>query len=178
MRRNLLNITFTLLIVGILIQGGCGGGAREPGRYYADKHDFSIKFPDGWMVQADEQYGMIAALSPLEGEDDMFIEGVSVSVEQCLVSVDLEEYFNALNRTSESELAWFELESSEDVIIANTPAKRAVFSFVESGETVRSTGYCIVKGKKAYLIMCMSDENSYPAYAAEFDAISESFRFE
>lgn len=177
MSRNLLNMLFLLLIAGALINGGCGG-SQEPGRYYADQYDFSIKFPEGWLIQVDEEYNMIAAVSQFEDENDMFLEGISVVVEECMVSVDLDEYFNTINRTSQSELQDFEVESTEDVFIANTRAKRAVFSFIESGETIRSTGYCLVNGSKAYLIMCMSSAESYPSFAAEFDAISESFRFE
>jgi hypothetical protein len=167
----------TLLVI-VLTCCTCGSGSSEPGRYYADDLDFSIRFPAGWEVCLGEDGYLISAVSPLDGEDDMLFESISVGVEDMLVKVDLDEYFNAVNRASRSELAWFEIEETTDVQLANCPAKRAVFTYVDQGETVRTLGYCLVKGSKAYLITCISDEYSYPSYAAEFATTAESFRFE
>lgn len=166
-----------LLLVAFILTG-CGGGPKEPGRYYADDFDFSIKFPEGWEVVMEDDGVTLSAVSPLDSEDDMLYETVSVSVENMFVAVDLDEYFEAVNRVSQAELRWFELEDVQDIRLGNSPAKKAVFSYVEQGETIRSLGYCLVKGRTAYLITCVSDEYSYPAYAAEFAASAESFRFE
>ncbi|UCG61366.1 MAG: hypothetical protein JSV52_13755 [Candidatus Zixiibacteriota bacterium] len=176
MTRNICCVLVVILAVVILSMGGCGGGSKEPGRYYADELDFSIKFPEGWEIQV-ENYGYtVSAYSPLDSDDDMLYETISVSVENLMVSVDLDEYFDAVNRTSQSQLAYFELESAETVTIGDIRAKRAVFSYVNQGETVRSVGYCIVKGRRAYLITCISDDYSYDNYAQEFASAAESFR--
>ncbi len=169
-------VMLAILAVVIISMGGCSGGAKEPGRFYADDLDFSIKFPEGWEVYIDAYGYSVSAFSPADSENDLLYETITVSVEDLMVNVDLDEYFDAVNRTSQSELAYFELESSEDVTIGNIRAKKAVFSYVEQGETVRSTGYCIVKGNKAYLITCISDEYSYDSYAPQFAATAESFR--
>ena len=176
--RSLKYSTAILALLVAAILTGCGGGPKEPGRFYANDFDFSIKFPEGWEVIREDDGITISAVSPLDNEDDMLYETISVSVENMFVAVDLNEYFEAINRVSQAELYLFELEQVDDIMLGNTSAKKAVFSYVEQGETIRSMGYCVVKGRTAYLITCISDEYSYPAYAGEFAAAAESFRFE
>lgn len=176
MTRKICGVLVVILAVVMLSMGGCGGGSKEPGRYYADELDFSIKFPEGWEIQVEDYGYTVSAYSPLDSEDDILYETISVSVEDLMVNVDLDEYFDAVNRTSQSQLAYFDLESTETVMLGNVRAKKAVFSYYDQGEMVRSVGYCIIKGRKAYLITCISDDYSYDSYAQEFASAAESFR--
>ncbi len=166
------------LLLAALILSSCGSAPKEPGRYYADDDDYSIKFPDGWAIEIEEDGAVISAISPLEDDYDMSLECVTVAVEDMLFKVDLEEYFNAINRSARTDLPYFELELADDVTISNVPAKKAVFTYVDEGEVVKTLGYCVINGSKAYLITCMADEYSFQEYAAEFETSAQSFRFE
>lgn len=170
-------VLLTLLLAALTMYG-CGSGPREPGRYYADNDDYSIKFPDGWSIEIDEDGAVVSAVSPWEGDEDMSFECVNVVVENMPFKVDLEEYFNAINKSARADLPYFELESTGDASICNIPAKKAVFTYVDEGDVVKTLGYCVIKGNKAYLITCMADEYSFPSYAGEFETSAQSFRFE
>lgn len=166
------------LLVAALILSGCGSGPREPGRYYADDEDYSIKFPEGWTIEIGEDGAAVSAISPLEDEYDVTFELVNVVVDDMIFEVDLEEYFNAVNRSARTDLPYFELELAEDATICGVPAKKAIFTFVDEGEVVKTMGYMVIKGSKAYMITCMAEEYSFPSYAAEFETSVQSFRFE
>ena len=171
---------FVLLILfsAAIFLNNCGSGPKEPGRYYADDDDYSIKFPEGWAIEIDEDGTAVSAVSPLEDDYDVTFELVNVVVDDMLFKVDLEEYFNAINRSARTDLPYFELELAEDTTICGVPAKKAVFTYVDEGDVVRTLGYCVVKGSKAYMITCMAEEYSFPTYAAEFETSVQSFRFE
>lgn len=169
--------TLLSLVFGVLILATCGSAPKEPGRYYADDDDYSIRFPEGWAIEVDEE-GDVSAISPLEDEYDVSFELVNVIVDDMLFKVDLDEYFNAINRSARTDLPYFDLELAEDTTICNVPAKKAVFTYVDEGDVVRTLGYCVIKGSKAYMITCMAEEYSFPTYAAEFETSVQSFRFE
>ena len=130
------------------------------------------------IAEIEEDGAVVSGVSPLDSEDDMLYETVSVSVEELMFAVNLDEYFKAVQRTVQSDFVWFDEELVEDVMIGDTRAKRTIFTFEDQGETVVTLGYCFVKGNKAYLITCISDDYSYDSYAADFESSAQSFRFE
>ena len=165
-------------LVIVMVIGGCGSEPKDPTRFYADDFDYSIKFPEGWEIEIEEDGAVVSGVSPLDSEDDMLYETVSVSVEEMMFSINLDEYFNAIQKSARSDFAWFDVELVEDVTIGGNKAKRTIFTWEDQGETVVTLGYCLVKGNKAYLITCISTDYDYDYYAADFEGAAESFRFE
>jgi hypothetical protein len=167
-----------VIALAALLVVGCGSGPKEPGRYYSDSWDYSIKFPAGWELEEINSGAVVSAYCPLEDDYDILFESVTVSVEDLPFSVDLDEYYTAAKRLASSEFLYFTEEQVEDIVLHGTRAKKIVFTYQDEGETLKSLGYCIVKGDRAYFITCVTEEYVYPEYAADFEQAAESIRFE
>ena len=167
-----------LIILAGIFAAGCGSAPKEPGRYYCDTWEYSIKFPAGWELEETYDGAVVSAYSPLEDDYDMLFESVTVSVDDMIFGVDLDEYYSAVQRSARTDFLYFNEERCEDITLHTTRAKKTVFTYQEEGEMVKTLGYCFVKGSKAFLITCVSEEYTYPEYVAAFEQAAESFRFE
>lgn len=91
-----------------------GCSRQEPGRYYNDKHDFSIKIPAGREINEGNwpHETPLIAISPWENDDDQYAEYIAVDAEKLWEPLTLREYVDQLNRNTEMEFAHYrELES-------------------------------------------------------------------
>jgi len=91
-------LLFILLVLFTFVVSGCSTQPPpEPGRYYNKDKGFSIKFPDGWEIEHEED-GTITAFDPRMSNDDIFYAQIRVGVEELQYKATLDEFMSASNK--------------------------------------------------------------------------------
>jgi hypothetical protein len=174
-----VGLFFAMLVIFGFGIGGCAAKSPpEPGRYYDEARGFSIKFPAGWKIQEEIGGATIAALSPLENDDDMFYECVSVTVEDLPHEISLDELFEGNKEAILRDFADVQIDGTGKVAVADRKAKWIYFGYQMEEGTVQALEYCLVKDRRGYFIMCDSETHKYAAYSSILEEAAKSFRFE
>jgi hypothetical protein len=181
------SFAFILLALVVFLTGGCGKesapaptpeSAPEPGRYYDEARGFSIKFPEGWRVQEENGGVTIAALCPLEDDNDIFYECVSVTVEELPYEMTVDEVFASTMNGIDAAYGGVHVDATGDLSINGIPSKWVFFSYKMEEGTVQAMEYDLTNGRRAYYITCDSELISYASYADILQNSAKTFRFE
>jgi hypothetical protein len=180
MEKVLILIVIGVLGLGSLFAGCSGKSAAEPGRYYDRDRQFSIKFPEEWMIREGdgEEWPKVEAVSPWEDDYDEFSEYVTVDVEELPDASDLDTYFAETVRWQTDETPSYNERSRGDTEIDEVAAKWIAFDFESEGGIITVVGYSLVKGDTGYLISCVAQATKFESYKSQFDRIVNSFRLE
>jgi hypothetical protein len=180
MNKILILLAIGCLGIGSLLVGCSGKSAPEPGRYYDRDRQFSIKFPDEWMIREGdgEEWPKVEAVSPWENDYDEFSEHVTVDVEYLPVDTDLDTYFEETVEWQIDDTPGYRERGRGDAEIDDVPAKWVTFDFESEGGTVTVMGYSLLEGKTGYLISCVAQAAKFSSYKREFEDIVKSFRVE
>ena len=87
-------VTVLAFLAVVLAAAPTGCRSKEPGRFYDDENDFSIKLPEDWETIENFMGMRVVARSPLSDANDKFQESVGVVVEKLPKKVTLDEYMN------------------------------------------------------------------------------------
>jgi hypothetical protein len=172
-----------LIIIAVLLSicviFSCGK-EREPGRYYSEAGKFSIVFPKDWEIVEGDGVSepLVEAVSPWEDDEDRFSEYVSVDIEDFSEKMSLEEYFEKVREANSADYPDYEEYDTGDKLINNQIAKWTRFDVGSSEGVMAALGFVMIKGKRGYLISCVSDGSKYDIYKMTFDDIVSSFRIE
>jgi hypothetical protein len=173
--------SISLVAALAVFAASCGkpASAQEPGRYYAGFWDgFSIKFPEDWEVKEDFMDTQVIALSPVKGGKDIYQENVAVVYEFVPPGVSEEEYLNLSLQQMHQMLQGLKVDKQGEMTIADRPAHWVTFSHEYMGVGMKGIGYIVVKGSRAYVIVCSATTKTFGRYRKTFDEVAESFRFE
>ena len=165
-----------IILAGLLMTGCSSTTTREAGRYYCDDFDYSIRFPDGWHIQVEGDGHLISALSPLENDNDMFFEAVSVSVDDLNYSMSTDEWFNEIVASIHNDFVSFRELDRGERLLGNTKAKWMIFTYSMAQGDVKAMVYCLVKGDRGYVITCDAQPHKFVTYQMQFDQAALSFK--
>jgi hypothetical protein len=168
------------LAISALVPGCSPKSEAEPGRYYDRDCQFSIWFPEEWMIREGdgENWPKVEAVSPWEDDYDEFSEYVAVDVEGLLEAADLADYFEETVKMQAVETPSYEEQGRGEAKIGDIDARWVEFGFESEGGMVVVLGYNLVKGTTGYLISCVAEEGKFSSYRSQFEEIVTSFRFE
>jgi hypothetical protein len=172
-----LMIFAALILFGIRLNGCFENPVREDGRYYDDKKGFSIRFPAGWIVEEEDHGETITALKPLDNEEVIFVSA-SVSTTKLPRKMDLNEFTHETKRWSFLGYEDVEQEEGGGAIVDNTQAAWMLYHYQTPDCLARTMGYCLVKGRRGYVVSLNAPYNMFPEHREELVAIAESFQFE
>ena len=172
-----------LIIFGLLVFVVIAGNAffkktpPEPGRYYNEEHDFSIKFPEGWEITTEYGGKSIIATCPDHDESDNFSKVVQVIIQDLPYKPKLDFFFDALLSEYRRDINT-RVKETGNVVIDDTKAKWAITHMFKGGYKAQALVNCMVKGKKAYMIQCVAEPHNFPEHRDIFDMAVRSFRYE
>ncbi len=170
----------TPIICGIGFNGCSRKQEPEPGRYYSKEKGFSIKFPEDWETKTGraEYEPVIQAASRWEDDVDRFREYISIEVDDLYGEVSLEDYYkDSVEEQIKTIPSFREIESGE-LRLRNVRARWIIFGIGSEEEANTALVYCLVKGRRGYLISCVAEASKFPDYRSRFEEIVRSFRFE
>ena len=168
-------LAMTCVAAAVALTGGCS--SKEEGRYYDDKEDFSIRFPDDWEVVEEFMGTRVFGRSPQSGADDQFQENVNVVVEK-VGSVTLEEYDKISMANVARIVTDYRLIDSGPTTLGGEPGRRMVMSHRMGQYSIMASCHFAVKDGRAYVVTCTALEDTYDQFAPKFDDIVKTFRFE
>ena len=178
-KKHLQWLALAALLLVTFAASGCGKKApTEPGRYYDEERGISIKFPPGWEIIEEEETDAVTAICPFEDDDDMLQESVSVGVQDLPNGMELNEFSSEALAATAAECVDYEVEETGSTTVADLPATWTLFSYREPQGTITCLGYCLVKGRKGYLITCNAEPHTYPRYFPIFQEAASSLRIE
>lgn len=172
-----LMIFAALILYGFRLNGCFENPIREDGRYYDTKKDFSIRFPDGWNVEEEDYGETITAYKPL-ANDELIYVSASVSMSKLQRRMDLSEFAFETRRWSFLGYENVEQEDGGTTIIDNTQAEWMLFHYQTPDCLARTMGYCLVRGKRGYVVSLNAPYNTFPEHRDELESIARSFQFE
>jgi len=166
------------LMVSILLAllAGCTQAVRENGPNgdsHAQGGDFTLTFPFGWREEKYEDGSIVAH----DKTKDNYRENILVAFrkaqdEETAVSV------HEKAKTELSELPGYRELETGSVTIADTEAKRAIYTFKGLRGLLKAQAYYFVIGGRAFFIICTAESSQYDNYRNTFEAIAKSFMVE
>jgi hypothetical protein len=150
----------------------------EEGRYYNSTHKFSIVFPEGWPVEVEDFGTTFRATNPNYKDNQLILEAITVSVEDLPYKMKLDFFYDQLFKAARSMYRDFnEIEKSK-IELSGEDTYRAVYTYTDSGDRIKSMGYTLVNDDKAYFIVCVVEDDNYSKFKEIFEKSALSFRFE
>ncbi len=168
-------------LLALLPLAGCGrpASAKEPGRFYGSYWDgFSLKFPEGWEIKEKFEGTRVAALAPRKGEKDWYQENICVLYERIPSKVSTDEYMNLSVQYMYQMMPGVKIGKQGETEIDGREARWLTFSHSIGPYKLKGVGYVVIKGNRAYVIVCNTTSKAYSKYKDEFDEVAQSFRFE
>jgi hypothetical protein len=168
------------LFMAILMAGCVGENVSDEGRYSNSEMSFSIEFHPGWeIIEGDGyEYALVEAVSPWDGEDDMFAEHVSVDVEDLRGDTDLDAYHTETVEAQAEAIPGFYVEEEGRTTIGGVAARYVVFGFESEGYPMTAIGYTLIKDGKGYLIAGLAEAHTFVLYKDVFQQTAASFRID
>lgn len=138
--------------------------------------DYTIQFPDGWEVQEDYSEAEMVGISPAEGDDDKFLENVTVMTEYLPEDMTFDEYVQ-INIDSCGSLS----DSPEEVMSGKTDiggmgAKWIKYPYGFGEDKIMMIMYVVERNGKAYMINGAAKYGNFDNYKAIFEKTAETFR--
>jgi eukaryotic-like serine/threonine-protein kinase len=137
---------------------------------------FKISYPETWSKQNRDDFFAtgVVFFSPLENEEDIFKEQVSVLVEVLPQNMSLRQY------TSESiaeikKLSDPNVSPAQTINLGKQEAKQVVYSGEENGTLVRRMQTWLIKNNQAYVITYTAQPDNYESYLPTAEQMIESF---
>ncbi len=179
-----LKITLCIIIVFLLFAlNGCKSSYssyREPGRYYNDKSEFSVKFPEGWRLDEKEdlQGLTVTALSGHLTDEDFIEESIMIDVRYLWNKPSLEKWFNDLDSASKSIFHNYKVKENSDITVGGREGKWLVFTYRQDGLDLINMSFIMLNGRYGYLISCHTEAHKFDQYRSLFEEVADSFRIE
>jgi len=119
--KNILIITFLIQLMAFF--PGCGK-KKEPGRYYSNEKNFSIRFPDDWDIQENYMGTVVRAAAPLKDAASNFRNSINIVVEEIPENMDLDSYVDSgievLQKNLQNITSHYKLEQKTHIPSAGT----------------------------------------------------------
>lgn len=149
---------------------------REEGRYYNEKHKFSIVFPADWTLQDSEM--MVMALSPQENPADAFMENIGILSMDLGTELSAKDIADMALEMIKQMTTGLEVHEKGTKTIDGLPATYYVFSGKMGEIEVKTMQFVFMKGSVEYVITCTANPQTFEKYRPAFDNMISSFRFE
>jgi len=157
---------FCVFAVLAILGGGLEGyAANELSEYKNKENGFSIQFPSSWKIKEGAGGAAVQALGPKQGKAaDAFLPYISVSVEAVPQTMTLDEYASRGIEKARSVMPDFKVHRLGRQTISHTRAKWWIITSRAGTENVKGLLFMVVKGNRAYRIICASALAQYSSY--------------
>ncbi len=159
-----------------IVLNGCD--SKEPGRYYNDKENFSIVFPESWERQEGVMGTAVMALSQKEDPTDQFRENVNVVAEPLPRSMAVQEYYQLSASNMSRMMTDFQQVEQGELSLDEKDARWMVSTYRMGTINLKAMAYFLVKERRGFVITCSAAPDQFARYRKTFEQIAESFRLE
>lgn len=174
MWRKILALVFVLCVVAMVSQNVLASGPFA--RYTNDSYRLSMDYPEGWTTRDVAPAAVIMFLSPLENENDTFMENVNIVVEDLKQPMALDEYTNL----SVEQIKQF----ISDVVILSVnyspsgqlPYSDIIFTGRQGQFKLKWVSRTIMVGNRVYLLTYTAEIHKFDQYFGDVEAMFNSFR--
>jgi hypothetical protein len=161
---------------GTSTNSGSAGEAETKNHYSSAQDGFSIDFPGGWQVAegTDGDKNTVTAASPVESASDVYLENISVRVEEFVVEQSLDQYTDSIITELNADLTGFSEVERSEVKIGSLTAKKIIYTCKSGSMSFKAATYVFPKGLKGYTINCCAENSKFSAFEKEFNDCAES----
>ena len=146
------------------------------GLYLHFQDGFSITGPQGWEKKTGEMGTEVMYLSPQEGAGDQFRENLNVVVEKLPSAMSLDGYLRAALPNVKKMLTDYDLLEQARTSINGVKAERMVFTHRMGAMEIKALQYYLVKDKRAYIVTCTANPDTYNRYLNDFEQACKTIR--
>ncbi len=138
---------------------------------------FSIQPAEGWTKTDTAISGLQIVLlkSPLEGDDDIFMENINVVTEKA-DGMNVDEYFKANLASLNDGMPGYQKISSDEVTINGRDARHLIYTHTYTGTPVDVEAYFFSAKDKGYVITCSAQKGKLSKWKPSFDKVVNSFK--
>jgi serine/threonine-protein kinase len=136
----------------------------DTGDYINDQENLILRNPNQW-EKVENKYGtLVAFVSPLEDETDLFRENVNLVVEELPETIKLEEYKTAAHEQMDTVLLQFKLLSEEEIEFMGEKAYTHRYSFNQGEYDTVGMQIYYIKEQKAYILTYTAQPDKYDIF--------------
>ena len=178
----LLTLPF-ILALGIIFIGINRNVYRDFKTYIHNNYQFEIKYPQAWSYREldDPITGEVVVFSsPLETNSDLFLEQVNITVEYLSSEpITLEEYTQTvLERIRQAKGSEIEIHQGRRVRMAESPARKVVYSREENGLQLRQMEIFIFKNNQVYIAIYTAERAKFSKFLGAAEKIINSWEIQ
>lgn len=141
-------------------------------------HHFVIDLPTTWAVHHEKMEPVVLfALSAQEGEEDQFLEYVSVALESTKGKTR-EEFLELYKQSLINDLPGLTFEDQDSREVNKVQMDRWVFTFNSKNQQLKTRAFLMVLSDKGYIISCTAPAKDFDRYNKLFNQITASFEFQ
>jgi len=151
----------------------------QPAEYRSKANKFSILPPESWTQQ--KPGGKMADmmfLCPEGRHSENFRESITILVEKLRKDTTPDANAKAAEKATAAMFKDYKQVSLTDVDLGNVKAKRLISTYSAGERKSQMAQYFIVKDKMAYVIICMTTQESFEKFEKTFDDCARTFRVE
>jgi hypothetical protein len=188
-----------LFIIFLLVVVVCSGCTDKRPKYKNNVFQFFLRYDPTWEVKDKIGSAVVAFLAPRADDLDYFQETMTITVQDLLKPISLEEYTKAVTEQIKAmgtlKDVTLNMIESKPFKISGKSGHKLVYSltqygnppeFVEAGlaprvdgegETVQMMLAWVIREERVYLFTYVAQKNTYDAFFKDIDAMLQSFRF-
>jgi len=144
-------------------------------RYYNQEYRFSMLLPRFWQKTQGAYGTLILAQEPQRGRNDKFSENINLVITEFSEGVSLAAFYELNKEELLKSLAIMDLAEGE-IFAGVLPGRWLSFKGRAKEAKVKVLSAVFVKGKRAYTITCISEEEKYLKYEPTFLTAIRSLR--
>ncbi len=169
----------TIILVSIIFLTACFDGNV----YHSDTNNYSIKYPKGWTKQGKIMAEEEVIYSPKQGDDDKYIESISLLVEKGRDDRTLDEYFETAVRTRSRKIAeesngQYIDETVEKTTLDGVDAYKLTYTTSMAGTNIKIYRYVAQYNEKFYVVSFNIQLEQNDMYVKDIDETISSFKFD
>jgi hypothetical protein len=138
---------------------------------------YSIVFPKNWEMKEKFMGLDVFALSPLEGDKDLFRENVNIITEDLTKPMSLDDYYSMGLVNLKTLLTDFKEVESGNIDVNGIPMKWIVYDHRMGEVKARVLQFIAVKDRRAYVVTFSAMPDDFAKYRPAFEQIAKTYKF-
>ncbi len=186
------NLVFVaLLLIAVIFVSGCAGNGGQVNEALTDKtqsavqfeiyensdFDIAIDYPSDWDVSEQVPGAIVAFLSPIESDSDIFRENLNIILQDLSDNpMTLDEYTALSLKQAEQLLTDFKLIESNAAALAGNPAHKIIYTATQGQYNLKVMQSYTIKNDVVYLLTYTAEVDGYQISLETAQQIIDSFR--
>lgn len=167
-----------LLLGLVLLAAAATAETSDWQRFPCPKGKLSLDLPAAWKALSDIPGVILAAAGPQEGQDDKFIENLTIATAPNIPPRTMDDFIMCYARFLEKRIDGYRFVSLDEVRIDGRTARKLVFLQNLEGERVKVMQALVMKDEKIYVLNFCDSPETFDRREPDFERMALSLKFE